>query len=211
MQEVGFLEAIGRVIIGIVILVGSLVVFDLLVYISVMHSNVGKSIVEAYEDSYGEGYLQTYDSGYQAAYEESYPQGYEKGLEVGLETGSGEEVAALVEVHNPTYKELREFLEHDKTDSNLYIKGVYMCADFAADLNNNAERRGIRAAYVIVRARAWSHALVAFETVDRGIVFVEPISDTYVKVEAGEPYRWLFGGVGATRYEDTVVGIEFIW
>lgn len=211
MQEIGFLEAIGRVIIGILILIGSLVVFDIVVYISVTHSSVSRSIVAAYEDGYGEGYLQTYENGYQAAYDESYTKGYEKGLEVGLEIGSGEEVTTLVEVHNPTYKELREFLVHDKTDSNLYIRGVYMCADFAADLNNNAEHQGIRAAYVIVRARTWSHALVAFETVDRGLVFVEPISDTHVKVEVGEAYRWLSGGIASTRYADTVVGIEFIW
>lgn len=211
MREISFLEAIGRVIIGIVILIGALIVFDLIVYISVMHSSVGKSIVTAYEDSYGEGYHQTFDSGYQAAYDESYAKGYEKGLEIGLEIGSGEEVATLVEVHNPTYKEMREFLGRDKTDLNTYIKGVYMCTDFSADLNNNAEREGIRAAYVIVRARAWSHALVAFETVDRGVIFVEPMSDTHVKVEVGEPYRWLSGGIGATRYEDTVVWVELIW
>ncbi len=211
MQEVGFLEAVGRVIIGILILIGSLVVFDIVVYISVTNSSVGRSIVAAYEDGYGEGYLQTYDSGYQSAYGGSYTKGYEKGLEVGLEIGSGEEVTTLVEVHNPTYQELREFLEHDKTDANPYIRGVYMCADFAADLNNNAEHQGIRAAYVTVRARTWGHALVAFETVDRGLVFVEPISDTYVKVEVGEVYRWLSGGVGSTGYGDTVIGIELIW
>jgi hypothetical protein len=211
MREISFLEAIGRVFIGIVILIGSLVVFDLIVYISVMHSNVGRSIVAAYEDGYGEGYLETYDSGYQVAYEESYPSGYEKGLEVGLEIGSGEESATLVKVHNPTYVEVREFLERDTTDLNTYIRGVYMCADFAADLNNSAERQGIRAAYVVIRARAWSHAIVAFDTVDRGIVFVEPISDSHVDVEVGEPYRWLTGGTGSVSYEDTVVEIEFIW
>jgi len=211
MREISFLEAIGRVVIGIAILIGALVVFDLLVYISVTNSNAGKSILTAYEEGYGEGYLETFGGGYEAAYEEAYAKGYEKGFELGLEVGSGEEAITLVEVHNPTYKELREFLERDKTDANLYIRGIYMCADFAADVNNNAERQGIRAAYVIIRARGWSHAVVAFETTDRGIIFIEPISDAVVKVVVDEPYRWYAGGTGATRYDDTVVDIELIW
>ncbi len=211
MQEVSFLEAIGRVIIGMIILLGCLVVCDLIIYIGETNSSISGSIAAAYEDGYGEGYLQTYAQGYQAAYDGSYTEGYEKGLEVGLEVGSGEEVTKLVEARNPTYRGLREFLEYDRTDSNTYIRGIYMCADFAADLNNSAERQGIRAAYVIIRARAWSHAIVAFETIDRGIIFVEPISDACVEVEEGKPYRWLSGGFGSTRYEDTVVGIELIW
>ena len=211
MQEIGIFEAIGRVILGMVILVGAFFVLNLVIYIGVMDSIAGKSIVAAYEDGYGEGYAQTHDSGYQASYGEAYDKGYEKGYEIGLEIKSGGEVATRVELHNPTYEELREFLTSDKTDANLYIKGVYMCANFAADVNNNAELQGIRAAYVIIHAREWSHAIVAFETVDRGLIFIEPILDKQVNVAVGESYWWVTGLVGSTRYDDTVVGLEFVW
>jgi len=46
---------------------------------------------------------------------------------------------------NPTYKEV-------KTDENKYILGQYVCVDYAKDdVNNNAEKQGIRCAFVWVR------------------------------------------------------------
>ncbi len=211
MQEISIFKAIGRVILGMVILIGALFVLILVSYMSMTNSNAAKSIIAAYEGGYGEGYAQTHDSSYQASYGEAYDKGYEKGYEIGLEIKSGGEVANRIELHNPTYEELREFLARDKTDANLYIKGVYMCADFASDVNNNAELQGIRAAYVIIHAREWSHAIVAFETADRGLVFVEPILDKQVNVAVGETYWWVTGAVGSTYYDSTVVEIEFIW
>jgi len=211
MQQISIFEAIGRLIIAICILLGSLVVFDLLIYITVMNASVGKTIHAAYEDSYREGYAQTYDSAYQLAFNGAYEEGYEKGHQIGLGTEAGEKVATRVELHNPTYDEVREFLARDMTDSNPYIKGVYMCADFAADVNNNAEFQGIRTAYVIIHARAWSHAVVAFETTDKGLVSVEPISDAIVGVVVGRPYRWTAGGDISTLTDDIVVELEFIW
>jgi len=211
MKEISIFEAIGRVILGMVIVIGALFVLILVSYMSMTNSNAAKSIIAAYESGYGEGYAQTHDSSYQASYGEAHDKGYEKGYEIGLEIKSGGEVANRIELHNPTYEELREFLARDKTDANLYIKGVYMCADFASDVNNNAELQGIRAAYVIIHAREWSHAIVAFETADRGLVFVEPILDKQVNVAVGETYWWVTGAVGSTYYDSTVVEIEFIW
>jgi hypothetical protein len=107
---------------------------------------------------------------------------------------------------------MKEFLAHDMTDSNPFIRGEYVCFDFSAELNNNAEANGIRAAYVRIRAKEWGHAVVAFETVDRGLVFVEPQSDEDVSLVTGEPYPWQ--QVGANRpmnYDDAVVEIQIIW
>ena len=74
---------------------------------------------------------------------------------------------------NPTWNQLRNFLLKDKTDEKAYVSGVYMCGDFASDVHNNAERAGIRAAYVAVDLPGGYHALNAFKTTDRGLVFID--------------------------------------
>jgi len=105
---------------------------------------------------------------------------------------------------NPTYAELVAFLEEDETDQHLYVphstyKGrikilrPYVCADFAEEVHNNAEVAGIRAAWVGIDFEGddEGHALNAFETSDKGLVFVDctgldmkqrgAILDDYVK------------------------------
>jgi hypothetical protein len=74
---------------------------------------------------------------------------------------------------NPTWALLLDFLQKDTTDQNAYISGVYMCGDFARDVHNNAERAGIRAAYVAIEFSNSYHALNAFKTTDRGLVFID--------------------------------------
>ena len=210
-EEIGLFEALGRILFGICIVIGCLIILDLVIYIGVMNSDVSASINTAYQKSYNQGYTRNYEDAYQLTYGDAFDEGYEKGYQIGLDIQQGADITARVELHNPTYQELREFIVRDSTDSNPYIKGVYMCADFAADVNNNAEFQGIRAAYVIIHAREWNHAIVAFETVDRGIIFIEPMLDTGVEVVIGQPYRWMEGREDSTPYEDTVVELEFIW
>jgi hypothetical protein len=74
---------------------------------------------------------------------------------------------------NPTWAQLLGFLQNDKTDQKAYVPGIYMCGDFARDVHNNAERAGIRAAYVAVEFTDVYHALNAFKTTDRGLVFID--------------------------------------
>lgn len=80
---------------------------------------------------------------------------------------------------NPTYAELLAFLERDETDKFPYILGpptnAYVCADFARDVHNNAEAAGIRAAWVgiDIEGQTEGHALNAFETTDRGLVYID--------------------------------------
>ena len=74
---------------------------------------------------------------------------------------------------NPTWSQLRDFLLKDKTDEKAYVPDVYMCGSFARDVHNNAELAGIRAAYVHVELPGADHALNAFKTTDRGLVFID--------------------------------------
>ena len=67
-------------------------------------------------------------------------------------------------------------------------------------------------AYVRIRAEKWGHALVAFETVDRGLIFIEPQSDREVKLVIGESFPWYsVGAVSALSPYDPLVEIQIIW
>ena len=95
--------------------------------------------------------------------------------------GDGEpiELMNIPDAANPTYAELVTFLKEDSTDGHPYIKDLdilsYVCSDFAEDVHNNAEAGGIRAAWVSIEFEGdeIGHALNAFETTDRGLVYVD--------------------------------------
>jgi len=126
---------------------------------------------------------------------------------------------------NPTWKQLEVFLLADKTDKKLYVPGVYECGNFAMQLHNNAEVRGIRTAFVAVAFQSGiPHALNAFKTGDMGLVFIDDTGSTHpielanldlkVQLKKGEPYAaslvfsegW--GLSGSTRI---VKSIEIYW
>ncbi len=74
-----------------------------------------------------------------------------------------------------TWAELAEFLDSDPTDRATYVQDTYMCGAFARTLHDNAEAAGIRTAWVSldIRGQEIGHALNAFLTSDRGLVFVD--------------------------------------
>ena len=190
--------AIARIVLGVVVLIQGLIVLIFIVAISAEVGIYSDNIAAAYADSYEAGFAQTYDIGYQEAFGEPFDKGYAKGYEIGLETKEG--VARRVELRNPTHKEMWEFLTHDDTDANPHVVGEYECVDFSAQLINNAKANGTRAAYVHIGAEKWAHALVAFETVDRGLIFIEPQTDDVKKV-----------AVDASYWGRTIVEFHIIW
>lgn len=112
-------------------------------------------------------------------------------------------------VRNPTYAEMKKFLEEDKTNQNEYILGKYVCWNFAIDLVDDATEKGIRAGFVRVdfpiqsafyeNKWASSHAIVCFDTTDKGLIFVESITDEEVRIVVGKSY-WR-GIVGKNLWE----------
>ena len=127
---------------------------------------------------------------------------------------------------NPTWEQLLDFLRSDKTDKNLYIENVYMCGSFAEDLHNNAEAKGIRAAFVAVHFDTGvPHAINAFKTVDQDLVYIDATGsdvrislanlDKRVKMAKDELYRQylLFPDGFWTLSQDTriVKSIEIYW
>ncbi len=86
---------------------------------------------------------------------------------------------------NPSWSELEAFLLGDKTDQAPYIYPTYVCEDFARALQENAEKAGWRCGFVTVDVEGYpdwygygipsdtGHALNAFETTDRGLVYID--------------------------------------
>ncbi|MBN1863158.1 MAG: hypothetical protein JW790_05890, partial [Dehalococcoidales bacterium] len=125
------------------------------------------------------------------------------------------EVGAL-NLHDPTFAEAIDFLEDDRTDENEYIEDEYVCSHFAADVNNNAEREGIRCALVEIRFPDSGHAIIAFETTDEGMVYFDPISDDRVRPVIGKHYWKCIEPKPGYVYErpsfnDTIEDIVVIW
>lgn len=75
---------------------------------------------------------------------------------------------------NPTYKEVLDFLRTDQTDKCDYILNEFVCADFAEQVQNNAEISGYNCAYVDISfTDNVGHACNAFNTTDRGLIFID--------------------------------------
>ena len=94
-------------------------------------------------------------------------------------------------LENPTWLELKEFIEDDDTDTLLYSKGDFDCDGFAITLRDRAASYSYRCAYVNVSfgEGAIGHSFNAFETTDKGIIYVDVTnSDAIAYVQMNKPY-----------------------
>ena len=212
LREVSWPVAIGRAVLSVILLAGGLVAINIFIYLDATNSTFDERVAAAFRDSYDYGYAQTFDTTYQKALTEGFGKGYSKGYEISQDSNSVQPASRLVQTHNPTYSEMIAFLAADKTDSEAYIDGHYVCFDYAADVNNNADAAGIQAAYVRLRSSDWGHAVVAFDTIDRGLIYIEPQSDAEVKLVTGQPYPWRqVGATSPLSASDAILQIELIW
>jgi len=122
-----------------------------------------------------------------------------------------EEVVRIASLRNPSWAELKAFLLKDDIDKMKYVYPIVVCADFADKLKKNAEEAGWRCAVVWLDMVGYTdpynygiasnagHACNAFETMDRGLVYIDctglPDSvykpahcDKIVDVVVGEEY-----------------------
>ena len=94
-------------------------------------------------------------------------------------------------IHNPSSHEAYDFIENDTTNENEYDDNEYYCVHFARDVNNNAEEKGIICGYVEINMSGGiPHSIVAFNTLDKGVIFFEPQTDKRAYLEIGKDY-WL--------------------
>jgi hypothetical protein len=99
--------------------------------------------------------------------------------------------ASTSELRNPTWLELKEFLESDHTDLLVYEEDSFDCSGFAITLRDRAWRYGLRCAYIEITHvdSTTGHALNAFKTSDEGIIYVDVINDDMIAyVQIGQPY-----------------------
>ena len=126
------------------------------------------------------------------------------------------------EAINPTWADLKAFLWEDPTDSHQYLDPVYMCGNFAEELHNSAERAGLRAAVVMIGLEEDSyHALNAFKTTDRGLIFIDCTGvppngarprncDKVAEVELSKEYKAksIFPNLGWESYWESMGTVE---
>jgi hypothetical protein len=125
-------------------------------------------------------------------------------------TASAPSNALKTSTNSITWTDLVSFLEKDHTNWNPYVPGKYTCLDFSTDLVANATQQGIKGWIVAVDFTDGGpgHAFVAFETSDRGIVYVEPqADDTYPIVAVGKN---LCDSWGVYQCMGTVSSIQYI-
>jgi hypothetical protein len=175
---------------------------------------------EGNQTGYDRGYQQGNQSGYMIGYTTGNEAGYQTGLTTGLSDGydAGYDAGYLQGVddgaghgyviRDPTLGEALHFLAMDPTDTNEYTD-TYQCRHFTADVKNHAFEAGYRCGYVYIGFQDGAHAIICFETIDEGVIFIEPQDDSIVQVIVGQPY-WDRTKYNPT-YNDTIVEYVITW
>jgi len=165
----------------------------------------------SYIYGYQSGHEASYHQGYNQGKTEGYDEGYQYGYEAGFKPGQEQKAYSGYAPQNPTYQEMKTFLAQDTTNLNKYAPDEYMCTDFAAAVNNNADAKDIRCAIVdVFYPEGYGHTIIAFETTDRGLIFIEPQFDQEVKLTVGQSYAQTNDFTPAPR-DDTVNRYLVIW
>jgi hypothetical protein len=118
--------------------------------------------------------------------------------------GAPVNMANSKEAINPTWEQLVYFLKCDDTDKQQYIDDKFNCVDYAEMLQNDATKAGWKAAIVGIHLyddftdNVTGHAINAFQTTDRGLVYIDSTRsknetardvEKLVKVEVGKQYK----------------------
>jgi hypothetical protein len=158
-----------------------------------------------------------YSAGYQAGQKVNSNQQYDKGKEEGFKAGYEAKVTANTQkpdigyyLKNPSYEEMKTFLSKDISNSKPYVESQHICADYSAEVVNNAKTQGIRCAFVYIIYPQNGHTIIAFETTDKGLKFIEPQFDKEVALVIGKSYSQL-NNFTAQPINDTVERYLIIW
>ena len=179
---------------------------------AIVYTDLVNRLAEAHkrgvEEGYNQGYLEGLQEGNKVGYQEGSKVGYAKGNEGDYDSS---DETGFYFVYNPTYDEVHKILaEREQT----LAEGK---KDSAKEIHNYAEANGIRSGYVrapIIRqapeGMVYLYELVAFETVDRGLIIIEPWLHIEVKIEVGKRYNEL-NGFPPRDYDDTITKITIVW
>jgi cell division protein FtsB len=97
------------------------------------------------------------------------------------------------ELYNISWPDLIEVLKRDNTNLLEYKEDVFDCEGFAITLRDRLARYRIRCAYVALGfPEGAGHALNAFQTTDKGLIFVDEVEhDSIAYVEKGKQYGFI--------------------
>jgi hypothetical protein len=164
---------------------------------------------EGFQSGKEQGYAEGYNDGAVDGYADGEADGYEDGISDGLGHG--------YTIKDPTFAQVLAFLAADKTDTKPYLEDSYVCSHYSRDVCNNAEAAGIRCAVVELRYRSTNgHMVVAFNTIDSGMLYFEPQSDERCEPAIGKRYyQTIIPEPGffyeAPEYDDTIEDMVIIW
>jgi hypothetical protein len=183
------------------IIIAALIAVGFITSVAVTN-NLDGEVAAAREEGFEEGYARGYASGCQ----EGSRAGYQDGSKVGYGDATGEDYSGEHEegfhfLYNPTYDEVWEILSRCEVDS-------------AWGINNAAEDEGVRAIYVRCEldddGRTRVAEMVAFETVDKGLIFIEPSSGQEVRLEVGRAYSEI-NGLSDPGYDGVITEVQIVW
>ena len=171
---------------------------------AIITNNLSNQVAVTHEYGFEEGRTQGYEAGFREGGRAGYQEGSKIGYEMSQDKDISDEETGFYFTYNPTYDELQAILaEGNKTT--------------AMEINNFAEANGIRTAYVrcqIARKSAertvYIYNIVAFETVDRGFIFIRPRSHEEIEVGVGKSYSEL-NDFPTPPYDDTITKITIVW
>ena len=171
-----------------------------------------------HEAGYSSGEQDGYDAGYELGKEEGYSTGYTSGKTDGYNEGVEASLGHGYTLIDPTYAQVVAFIGEDRTNENPYIEGTYECRHFATGVCNNAEGKGLRCAFVWLDfPEEVGHTIIAFNTIDEGLVYFEPQTDMRARPVIGK--RWYqceepppgYSYYLPPSYDDTIMDILVIW
>lgn len=131
-------------------------------------------------DSYREGKSIGLEEGNASGYLIGYDKGHESGFSEGFSTTG-------YQVRDITKSELLKFLKNDKTDK-IEHNETFDCENYAAVLKQNAFNKGYQCYIVLIEFEESAHVLNAFNTTDKGFLYVEPQTDDIVDVRLHSSY-----------------------
>lgn len=147
-----------------------------------------------YSNSYVSGYKVSYSLGYDDAYSQDEAEcdkvqdedSYNDGL---VHSQNLPSISRSIEIRNPTFKEAMDFIIADRTNRNKWVRNVYECRHFATDVCNNARDASWNCAFVLLCYEHRQHVVIAFNTIDRGLIYIDPQNDEILYPEVGNEYQ----------------------
>ncbi len=117
---------------------------------------------------------------------------------------------------DPTFQQVLDLMAADRTDTKTYDRDTYNCWNFSLDVMRAAMERHYRCGLVAINYTGPGHAIVAFNTTDRGVVYFEPQSDERVLLKVGARYYQCIVAAPGYYYSapsnnDTILGFNVVW